>query len=196
MDEALDAEAEARPVVEHSDPIDALLARLPPRQQTFVAEYMANGNNATRAGIVAGYSAATADSQASRLLKDVKVRAVVEAWTASVLTRKKITAEGVLDELRKIARFDPRKMFAPGGALLPITELDDDTAGAIAGVEVREITRDGCVIGYLKKIKIADKVRANELLGKHHRLFVDKVEHSGMMGVQLIHDVPRPERKK
>jgi phage terminase small subunit len=199
LDQHLDAEAEAVPVeqrgdVAGTDVLDELLARLPYRQQTFVAEYMANGGNATRAAIVAGYSQATADSQASRLLKDVKVAAVVDVWTASALSRRKVTAEGVLDELRKIAYRRPQKMFRPDGSLVPIAELDDDTAAAIEGIEVREITRDGCVIGHLKKIKLASKVNALELLGKKLKLFTDKVEHSGMLGVQLIHDVPRPLR--
>lgn len=196
LDAALDAEAGAHALPEGGDVIDALLERLPCRQRVFVAEYMANGGNATRGAIVAGYSKATADSQASRLLKDVKVRAVVDVWTASVLTRKKITAEGVLDELRRIAYFDPRRMFRPDGSLVPIAELDDDTAAAIAGVEVSEITRDGCVVGHLKKIKFANKEGALDKLGRKFKLFTDKVEHSGMLGVQLIHDVPRPERKK
>lgn len=196
LDRQLDAEADAHALPEDGDVIDSLLARLPRRQQIFVAEFMANGGNATKAAIVAGYSKATADSQASRLLKDVKVAAVVDAWTASVLSRKKVTAEGVLDELRKIAYRRPQKLFRPDGSLVPIGELDDDTASAIEGVEVREIKLDGMVIGHLKKIKLSSKVNALELLGKKLKLFTDKVEHSGMLGVQLIHDVPRPERKK
>lgn len=196
LDERLDAEADAHALPAGGDVIDALLARLPYRQQVFVAEYMANGGNATRAAIVAGYSAATADSQASRLLKDVKVRACVDAWTASELSRRKITAAGVLDELRRIAYRKPQKLFREDGSLVPITELDDDTAAAIEGIEVREITRDGMVIGHLKKIRLAKKVDALALLGKNLKIFTDKVEHSGMLGVQLIHDVPRPERKK
>jgi len=194
LDEAFDAEAGAHLLPESGDVLDALLERLPWRQRVFVGEYMANGGNATKAAIVAGYSMATADSQASRLLKDVKVRAVVEVWTASVLSRKKITAEGVLDELRKIAYRRPQKLFRPDGTLVPIDELDDDTAAAIEAVEVREITMGDAVIGHLKKIKLSSKVNALELLGKKLKLFTDKVEHSGMLGVQLIHDVPRPLR--
>jgi hypothetical protein len=32
-------------------------------------------------------------------------------------------------------------------------------------------------------------------LGRYLKLFTDKVEHSGSLGVQLITSVPRPQRK-
>ena len=56
-----------------------------------------------------------------------------------------------------------------------ITTLDDDTAGALAGLDVLEeyegSGRDREFVGYTKKYKIADKLRALEALGKHLGLF-------------------------
>jgi|NGEPerStandDraft_6_1074524.scaffolds.fasta_scaffold65613_2 hypothetical protein len=50
------------------------------KQQIFVAEYLTD-LNATRAAIAAGYSEKTADQQGSRMLKNVKVAAVIAEKT-------------------------------------------------------------------------------------------------------------------
>lgn len=68
--------------------------------------------------------------------------------------------------------------------------MGEDEAAAIAGLDLRQM-RDGSEV---KKIKLADKARSLEMLGKYLRLFTERVEHTGTVGVQLIHDVPRPER--
>lgn len=50
------------------------MADLRPQMMIFVTEYLKNGNNATQAAILAGYSEKTAYSQGSRLLKSVEVQ--------------------------------------------------------------------------------------------------------------------------
>lgn len=174
---------------------DPLFDALTLKQQMFVWEYLGNGFNATQAAKTAGYSAKTADSQASRMLKDVKVHAVLAARTQKAMQRREITAERVLDEIAKVAFFDPRRLFRPDGSLRPMQELDDETAAAIAGLDVKTLFQDKCAVGELKKIKIADKLGGLTLLGRYLKLFTDKVEHSGVMGVQMIHAVPQPDYK-
>lgn len=49
------------------------------RQKAFVEAYLANGFNATQAAITAGYSAKTAYSQGSRLLRNVEVQTAIQA---------------------------------------------------------------------------------------------------------------------
>lgn len=169
--------------------------KLAPKQEQFILEYLANGFNATRAAIAAGYKKANADTQGSRLLANPKIAAVIAERTRQMCEKREITAERVLDEIAKMAYLDPRKLFTGDGDLIPVHLLGDDTAASIAGVEVSEIKDDGFVIGKLKKIKIADKRGSLELLGRYLKLFTDKVEHSGSLGVQLITTVPRPQRK-
>lgn len=53
------------------------------RHRQFVEAFMANGGNATRAAITAGYSKRTADRQASRLLRNAKVRGAIDARAKS-----------------------------------------------------------------------------------------------------------------
>ena len=47
------------------------------KQRAFVAEYLSNGFNATKAAIKAGYSKASAHTEGSRLLRNVKVAGAI-----------------------------------------------------------------------------------------------------------------------
>lgn len=151
---------------------------LPLRQRTFILEYLANGFNATQAAITAGYAKKNADTQASRLLAMPKIAVIVAERTQKALAKREMTAEVVLGLLADIALYDVRKLYAPDGSLLPITLLDDATAVAVASIGTRELYADGKPFGVLKNIKMADRLRAIELLGRHHKLFTDRVEHS------------------
>lgn len=173
---------------------DEIFAALPPKQQLFVTEYLANGFNGTKAAIAAGYAKGNADTQASRMLAMTKVRAVIDARKQKMIAKREITAERVLDEIAKMAYIDPRKFFNSDGSLVPVHELGEDTAMGLAGFEARESRVDGFHVANIKKIKIADKRGSLELLGRYLKLFTDKVEHSGSLGVQLITTVPRPQR--
>lgn len=150
---------------------------LTPKQRAFITEYLANGFNATKAAIAAGYSAKTAESQGSRLLRNVKVAAVLGERARRALERRELTAERILDEIAKVAFFDPRRLYNPYGSLIPVQDLDEDVAAAVASVGTRELYADGQPFGVLKNIKFADKLKALELLGRHRKLFVDRVEH-------------------
>lgn len=59
-------------------------------------------------------------------------------------------------------------MFDKNGKPLDISKLDDDTAAALVGLDVQDVAdSDGNYVGFIKKYKLADKVKALELLGKH-----------------------------
>ena len=100
-----------------------------------------------------------------------------------------ISAKWVLNELAKIARCDPRKFFNKDGSPKDITALDDVSAAGVSGFDVVELF-DGSqgdqkhVTGLVKKIKLSDRIRALELLGKHQAAFTDKVEHSGKVTLE------------
>lgn len=71
---------------------------LNPKQTRFVAEYLID-LNATQAAIRAGYSAKTAEQIGSRLLRNVQVRAAVDAGIAKRAGKLEITAEKVLKDI-------------------------------------------------------------------------------------------------
>lgn len=148
---------------------------LTPKQERFCQEYLID-LNATQAAIRAGYSAKTADVQAARLLGNVQVQRFVDDLKKERAAVTGITAERVLTEIAKLAFFDPRKLLNNDGTPKGIHELDDDTAAAVAGVEV--VTKGNDDVGYadILKIKIADKGQNLERLGRHLKLFTERIE--------------------
>jgi phage terminase small subunit len=175
------------------------MKELAPRQAQFVAEYLID-LNATRAAERAGYSPKTAYSQGQRMLKNVEIGNAVQAAMDKRADKLEITADRVLQEIAKLAFFDPAAFFEDDGSLKRIQDLDEHTRMAIAGIEVVELFEGSGeqrqAYGLLKKIKIADKGQNLERLGRHLKLFTDKTEHSGeFAGVQLIHSVPQPNRE-
>lgn len=142
------------------------------RHALFIEAIIANGGNATDAAIQAGYSpGASARVQGSRLLTDPNIAAQVAARRASLIQTMELTTERTLREIARLAYVDPRKFFHPDGRPKGITELDDDTAAALAGMEVTEEWagqgEDRKIVGVTKKYKLADKNAALEKAMKH-----------------------------
>jgi phage terminase small subunit len=156
------------------------------KHKRFVEEYMID-KNATQAALRAGYSKKTAHAIGHELLSKPHVAAAIEAGLASLAKKSGITAERVIAELGKMGFADIRKIFTPGGDLMEITDLDDDTAGAVVSVEVQ--TRPGNEdddgnrpVEHVHKIRLADKRAALVDLGKHLGLWPNRVEHTGKDG--------------
>jgi len=102
------------------------------RETVFVREYLLDLNG-TRAAAAAGYSSKSASVAASRMLRKVKVQALLKQWMEE---RLDLSADRVLQEIAKIAFFDLRKLVNQDGSLKNINELDADTVAAIAGFEI------------------------------------------------------------
>ena len=164
---------------------------LNPRQLKFVERYLATGN-ATQSYIDAGYEVGrkTAEVNAARLLRDARVqqlispaRQLAEQEAAEAVARIEVTRDRIRHELARLSFVNPKRLFHPDGRLKAIHELDDDTAAAIASVEVEEeygppdedreqqphggsLRRSrGVAAGRTTKIKLWDKVRALKVLG-------------------------------
>lgn len=169
------------------------------RQQRFVAAYC-HSLDAQKAAIKAGYSKRTVESQAYQLLRNPKIAAEIAKKTKKVCDNFDISPENVLNRIARLAGFDVRKFFDDKGNPKQIHELSDAEADAVAGFEFIELFEgdgeDRHCFGHLKKFKIADRGVNLERLGRHLKLFTEKVEHSGEVGVQLIHSVPRPNREE
>ena len=146
---------------------------LNPKQQRFCEEYMID-LNATQAAIRAGYSVATACEQASRLLANVKISREIERLQAIQSRRTGITADRVLIELAKIAFVDPDRVINANDGTVKTDASADDRA-AIQGVKVKQSTSQ-TGDSFEAEVKLYDKTRALELLGKHLGLFSDKVD--------------------
>ncbi len=153
--------------------------KLTHNQRLFVAEYLKD-RNATRA-YLASYpnvkNENTAKAAASRLLTNVNIEAAISDGINAQEARTQITADKTLREIARIGFSDIRKLFDKNGNLKSICSLDEDIAASIAGVDVVTVG-SGDEVAYIKKIKLWDKNSALEKLGKHFKLFADKVEHS------------------
>lgn len=141
------------------------------KQARFVEEYLLD-LNATQAAIRAGYSAKTAKQQGARLLTHVDVQAAIAAAKAARSQRTEITQDRVLAELAKIGFADIRKVLTDDGGLRNPASMDDETAGAVASIEVvtRRLPSSGegeAEVEYIHKVKTWDKRAALETLLRH-----------------------------
>lgn len=154
------------------------------RRLAFVHAYLRNGHNGLQAAITAGYSPKTAGQAAHTVLKDIEVQNIIRQSAKKAEESSGLSVERTLKEIARLAYYDPRKLYDEKGNLKTIPELDDDTAAGIAGLEVTEEFEgrgeEREMIGYTKKVKLADKNAALDKAMKFHGLYAaDKVEHSG-----------------
>lgn len=153
------------------------------KQQRFVDEYLID-LNATQAAIRAGYSQKTARSISNENLTKPDIQAAIEKGMKDRSGRVEITQDMVLKELAKIGFSDIRKVVRWGEtqvrmvdgeddgpedmvpyhglALIDSTEIDDNTAGAIAEVSQG---KEGL------KVKLHDKKGALVDIGRHLGMF-------------------------
>lgn len=127
------------------------------RRSAFVAAYLVH-RNATKSAIEAGYSPKTAASQGERLLRNAEIRAAIDAGMARLTDRAEVTAERILRERARLAFFDPRKLLDAEGNPIPLQDLDDDTAAAIAGLDVAtQVSDNGTMRTTVRRYRLASK---------------------------------------
>ena len=111
--------------------------KLNAKQRAFVREYLKDFN-ATRAAGAAGYSLKTADVLGYQLLQNPLVVRDIKKVEETALKEAGATAVKVLTQLAYLANSDIRRLYRDDGTLKPPHEWDDETAAAVAGVEVFE----------------------------------------------------------
>lgn len=145
------------------------------KQQRFVEEYLID-LNATQAAIRCGYAEGTANREGSRQLSNVDIAAAIAERTSKHAAKLDITAEKVLAAISEIAFGDVRKMFTETGELRRPHEWDDETAAAVAGMDVVTVSAGEGMVEHVAKIKRTDRLRALDMLARHHSLYNDKIE--------------------
>lgn len=153
---------------------------LTPREKLFVQEYLVDLNG-TEAARRCGYSERSAARLAYDLLHKPPVKAAIQAAVDARAKKVGITAERVLEELGRIAFADIGQVFNAAGGLRPLSEIPEDARRALASVESDELFEgrgeERSHVGYTRKVRLLDKVRALELAGKNVGLFKEaKVE--------------------
>lgn len=107
----------------------------------------------------------------------IRARQLVED---AALDEYGITTQRIMQEVAAIAYADPRKLYDEHGNLLPVQQLDAQTAASIAAIEVEETTDDDGVHVVTRKIRRHDKLKALELAGKYRRLWADDASRTAM----------------
>lgn len=141
------------------------------KQRRFCEEYMVDFNG-TQAAIRAGYSEDSARQIATENLTKPSVQDYLAALKSDAAHIYNISKGDLIEELRKIAFFDIRKIFSSNNELIPIIDLDNDSAAAISGIESDEIlefdpvAKEKKFVGYTRKLKTNSKIAAIERISK------------------------------
>lgn len=154
---------------------------LNPKQAAFVREYQVD-LNATQAAIRAGYTKRTAYAQGHRLLKHAEVQAHLAAAQVKRADKLELRADDVLRELMRIGFADLGEVVDEQNRLKPLHELAPEVRRAIASVKVMQVgTKDAPAT--VTEVKLWDKPASLTALGKHLKLFVDRLEVDAKMSL-------------
>ena len=139
------------------------------KQKLFCEEYLID-LNATQAAIRAGYSPETAGAIGAENLKKPQIQKAIAKAMADRSRRTGVNADRVLMELAKIAFVNAADVIDAEDATLKEDAIAEDLA-AVQSVKVKTFGEDGVE----REIKLADKIKALELLGRHLGMFNDRL---------------------
>lgn len=139
------------------------------KQKLFCEEYLID-LNATQAAIRAGYSPESARQSGADNMKNPYIRARIEKAMAERSRRTGVNAERVVLELAKIAFVNAGMVIDATDATLKTDAALEDLA-AIQSIKVKDMGD----MGIEREIRMADKLKALELLGRHLGMFNDKI---------------------
>lgn len=147
------------------------MAKLTEKQQRFVDEYLID-LNATQAAIRAGYSAKTACEQGARLLANVKIQGIIAEHMAERSKRTGVNQDRIVRELAKIAFVNLTDIVDEEGRIR--SNATDEDLSCLESIKYKESSSDtGDSVE--REVKIASKLKALELLGKHVGMWNDKL---------------------
>lgn len=156
-----------------------MTAKLTPKQERFVAEYLVD-LNATQAAIRAGYSEKVANTNGPRLLVNARVAAAIAERRGELQQATGVTQERVVAELAKIGFANLGDYFRLDGPepVIDLANLTEDQKAAMSEITVDRTTvasgEDSETTTTRVRIKLHDKRAALVDLGKHLGLFSEK----------------------
>lgn len=162
------------------------MARLTAKQKRFIEEYLID-LNATQAAIRAGYSVESAKEIGCENLTKPNIQQVIEKQMAERSKRTGVNQDRVITELARIAFVNPSDVIDSSDATIKETASEDDLA-CIQSVKVKISEGEKGSLTE-REIRLNDKIKALEMLGRHLGMFKDKVELEGEIGVTIVDDV-------
>lgn len=151
------------------------MAKLTEKQQQFVDEYLID-LNATQAAIRAGYSVKTAKDIGCQNLAKLNIQQAISEKMAERSKRTGVNQDRIVMELAKIAFVNAVDVIDSDDAAIKEGATTDDTA-AIQSVKVKVIPGK-LGEGVEREIKLHDKLKALELLGRHLGMWDDRLDVS------------------
>lgn len=145
------------------------------KQKLFVEEYLLD-LNATQAAIRAGYSPETAGAIGAENLKKPQIQKAVARAMAERSRRTGVNADRVVRELAKVAFANAGDLIDAKDATLKADAAPDDLA-AIQSIKVKDMGD----MGIEREVRLADKLKALELLGRHLGIFDDRLRVDAKM---------------
>lgn len=99
----------------------------------FVKAFIATGENATQAYLKVKPHVAinTAGAEGHKLLKIPEIQRAIEKHRVDLRARFALTTDRVIQELARVAYFNPRRVVGEDGKAKKLHELDDDAAAAM-----------------------------------------------------------------
>jgi phage terminase small subunit len=144
---------------------------LNPRQLRFVREYASTGN-ATQSAISAGYRPDTAGQMGYQLLQMPRIREAADEERARIRAQAfAITPESIIQQLARMAFFDPRALVDEDGKPIPIKDLPDEIAACIQAIDVTETPRAGLPPAVRHQVRFTDRIASIDRLMRHKGMF-------------------------
>lgn len=149
------------------------------KERLFCYEYLLD-KNAAQAARRAGYSDRSAAKIGWELLQKERITQRTDEMLVDTCEKLELSREVIIQELLALAMSDIGDAFNSDGTLKPLHEIPVATRRAISGIDVDELFEgkgdEREQVGLSKRIRLWDKPKSLELLGKHLKMFTDKVE--------------------
>lgn len=160
------------------------------KQIAFCQEYLIDFN-ATQAAIRAGYSKKTAKEQGYQNSTKLHIQKELRKLIDKREIRTQTKADDVLLEVSRIGGVNMVGLFNENGTVKKFQDIPENIQRSISGFEVEEtfitIDKEQVWTGYLKKIKFWSKDKNNELLMRHHGLFLKDNNQAGETLAEALH---------
>ena len=163
--------------------------KLTEQQKRFVQELFKNNHNAKQAAIAAGYSEKTAEVQASRLLRNVKVLEYREKLLKDLEKSSIASIEEILEYYTRVMRREEKETVVVVTKEKKTGYTTNKETGKRERVTVeKEVPK--CVE---IPTKISDANKAAEMLGKNYGIWTEKVNLDANQSITFVEDLTPDE---
>lgn len=166
------------------------MPKLKGKMEEFCHQYLIDLNG-TQAAIRAKYAKNSAHVEASRLLRKANIQDRIAELRLARAKRTKSSQDEVIHELQKVA-YGNIAHFATinddGMLVLDLSACTADELSLVKEFKAEVASSQGedgekQIVVMDQQLKLYDKMKALELLGRHHGMFTEKVEVTGLDGL-------------